>query len=217
MTRGKNPLFRIPVDADLPHLAVELRRRTNLPQDKLTSATSPFPCLPSSYLTSTWSSALWFDISTRWVPVGQGWELLSPSPPGAGWGQRLTPVGSIAALPAGACRAAAPPSCPAALPGPDSPVSSVTGGAGDVQGCLSSPSTLTVTFSPLSYDYQFGDNHQQTKWSRAQAEGVPLSHFNPPGLAPQPTLNKTKVSGLQIRQNAATLLQHYQIKPRLHH
>lgn len=106
---------------------------------------------------------------------------------------------------------------PAALPGPDSPVSSVAAGAGDVQGCLSPPSTLTVTFSLLSYDYQLGDNHQQTKWSRAQAEGVPLSHFNPPELALQPTLNETKVSGLQRRQNAATLLQRYQIKPRIRH
>lgn len=78
----------------------------------MTSATSPFPCLPSSYLTSTWSSALWFDISTRWVPVRQGWELLSPSPPRAGWGQRLTPVGSTSALSAGALQG----SCPSVLP-----------------------------------------------------------------------------------------------------
>lgn len=72
---------------------------------------------------------------------------------------------------------------PAVSLGPESPTSSFTAEAGDGQYCLSSPSTLSVTFSLLSYDCHLADNHQQTSWSRAQAKGVPLTYFNPPKLS----------------------------------
>ena len=65
------------------------------------------------------------------------------------------------------------PPAPAVLPGPESPISSSTGGAGDAQDWCSSPTTLSVIFSFLSCDYNLGENHRQTKWARAQAKGSP--------------------------------------------
>lgn len=131
----------------------------------------------------------------------------------ASWVTRLTPMGSIQPFSdrvlLGSCHLHP---VPAVSLGPESPTSSFTVGEGDGQYCLSSSSTLSVTFSLLSYDCHLGDNHQQTSCSRAQAKGVCLSHFNPLELALMPMLNKTKVSGLQRRQNVATLLQCYQTK-----